>query len=114
MSHQNHFGQKAFDLRVVTGLMGGTMIKTLAATFVMDADATLISCLDPGGAGRDVLLPPEEDGLILIIVNDADAAEDLVVKEDAGVTTIGTISQNEFAILVCVRDVWRIMVSKTT
>jgi hypothetical protein len=55
--------------------------------------------LDPGGAARTVLLWPELDckGAMVFIVNAADAAENLTVKEDSNTTTIVTINQNEGA-----------------
>lgn len=87
---------------------------TLGAGLTMDRDMAPVLNLDPGGATRIILLPPEEEGLAFIIVNNADAAEDLTVKEDAGVTTIGTISQSECALLVCAGGVWRIGVGTTT
>ena len=80
---------------------GGT--ETLAAAKVIDSDDAMILRLDPGGAGRDVTLPAEESipaqGQMFLIINAADAAEDLTVKDDAA-STIGTVSQNEAAIFV--------------
>jgi hypothetical protein len=57
-----------------------------------------------------VLLPAEEAGLFFVIVNSADAAETLTVKEDSGTTTISTIAQNKAAILVCDGTTWRTLV----
>lgn len=63
---------------------------------------------DPGGTARTVTLPAEAaaDDMILMIANEADAAEDITVKEDAGSTTIVTISQNERALLWCDGVTW--------
>src|SRR3990167_1050641 len=72
-----------------------TIKQTLGATFTGDADMPHVWFLDPGGAGRTVLLPAETDGLFYTIVNTADADEDLTVKEDANVTTIGVIERGE-------------------
>lgn len=58
--------------------------------------------LDPGGAGRDVTLPAE--GALnrpFLIVNTADAAEVLTIKNDGG-STLGTPTQAESAL--CVPD----------
>lgn len=79
----------------------GTTFQTLGATLTMDADIPPAVALDPGGAGRTVLLPPEEDGLMFFMTNSADAAEDLTVKEDSGTTTIAVVSQSETAIFWC-------------
>ena len=64
--------------------------------------------LDPGGASRTVTLPTEADmdGWMGLIVNAADAAETLTVKEDAGSTTIATIDQNEACLLACDGTNW--------
>lgn len=63
--------------------------------------------IDPGGSARDVTLPAEASatGLWFRIVNAADAAENLVVKDDGG-STIVTISQNEMAEVVCNGTAW--------
>lgn len=61
--------------------------------------------LDPGGANRDVTLPQLEDGLVFYIVNNADAAENLVVK-NAAAATIATLNQNEAAWFACDGSAW--------
>lgn len=72
--------------------------------------------LDPGGAARNVDLPPEDEsaGVVLYITNTADAAEALTVREDAGSTTIVTIAQSEFAIVWCDGNNWRGLVGAAT
>lgn len=76
--------------------------ETLAADKVMDSDDAMILKLDPAGAARDITLPAEGDvspaGQMHWIVNAADAAENLVIKNDAG-STIATVNQNESAIV---------------
>jgi hypothetical protein len=70
-------------------------IETLAdAKTIGDEDAMILK-MDPGGSARDVNLPAEGD-IEYWIVNAADAAENLVVKNDGG-DTIATINQNESA-----------------
>lgn len=86
---------------------GGHNTETLAANKTLTgADATF-QLLDPGGAGRDVTLPAEvaSAGRSFRILNRADAAEDLTVKDDAA-STIVTISQNEAAWVVCDGTSW--------
>ncbi len=63
---------------------------------------------DPGGASRDVTLPAEasSSGKWFRIVNEADAAENLVVKDDGG-STIVTIGQNEEAQVTCNGTAWK-------
>lgn len=72
-----------------------TLIQTLTGTFAMDADMAHMLFLDPGGAAREVRLPPAENGLFYTIVNTADAAEVITVKDSTGTTTFGTFTQNE-------------------
>ena len=75
-------------------------IETLAAAKTIGDDDAMILKMDPGGSARDVNLPAEGDidpaGRMYWIVNAADAAENLVVKNDGG-DTIATINQNESA-----------------
>lgn len=63
--------------------------------------------LDPGGASRNVTLWPEEQkkGVVLFIINGADGAENLVIKDDAA-NTVVTINQNEAALLQCNGTAW--------
>lgn len=63
--------------------------------------------IDPGGSARNVDLPAEaiSNGLAFVILNTADAAENLVVRDDAGATVV-TISQNERAMVVCDGETW--------
>lgn len=73
---------------------------TLTGTLTLDQTYPTYLKLDPGGAGRTVVLDAESalnEGMRRHIVNAADAAEDLTVK-DADTNVIGTISQNEEAI----------------
>lgn len=115
-AHQNINGGRIENSKLVNGIMGGVNVQTLGGTFTIDKGFPLINYLDPGGAGRTVLLPAESDseGLILYISNQADAAEDLTVKEDSNTTTIVTISQSESAFLVCNGVIWTGGVLKAT
>lgn len=114
MSRLNLEDSKIYDPTIFNGLKFGLQFQTLAAAYTMDRDAPVLQFLDPGGAGRTVNLPPEERGLCFIIINRADAAEDLTIKEDSSTTTIGVISQDELAILVCDGTTWNIGVGTKT
>jgi hypothetical protein len=85
-----------------------------AAMTLLVADAEY-QFIDPGGAHRDVTLPAEADatGYRYYIFNTANAAENLVVKDDGG-STILTIAQNESGIVVCNGTVWKGLVGANT
>jgi len=69
--------------------------ETLTGTkTLVDSDLPL-QFLDPGGAARDVFLPAEsEDNHTFVIINRADAAEAITVKNDSS-DTIATVTQDE-------------------
>lgn len=84
------------------------LIQTLGATFTIAVNMPHLMFLDPGGAGRTVLLPAEASskGLFFRIFNTADATEVLTVKEDAGSTTIGTIGRGSAGWFFCDGTTW--------
>lgn len=110
--------QRADDLLVMglnlyNRLKIRAMTLTLAGNLVVDADSPTALNLDPGGAGRNVTLPTEEEGLTFLINNIADAAEDLTIKNPAA-ATIGTVSQNEMGLAICLGGVWYVRLVGTT
>jgi hypothetical protein len=82
-------------------------VATLTGDLTIDATYPEILKLDPGGASRNVTLDaePTNSGLYRRIINAADAAENLVVKNDAA-ATIGTINQNEQGEFYCDGSDW--------
>ena len=87
--------------------LGGADVLTLAANKTLTRADQNFQKLDPGGSARDVVLPAEasSSGTWYYILNAADAAENLVVKDDGGATIV-TISQNEAAIVICNGNAW--------
>lgn len=63
--------------------------------------------VDPEGGAHILKLPPEGDctGLFLIIDNDADAAENITVQNDAG-GAVGTVGQDERGYFTCDGTTW--------
>lgn len=98
------------QLTSLLSLKGGFYSGTLSGALTMDGTYGNIVKLDPGGAHRDVTLPAEEgrSGALFWIVNAADAAENLVVKDDAA-NTIVTINQNESAVVSCNGTAWSLV-----
>lgn len=88
-------------------LKGGVAARTLTGNVTCSASTETFCFWDPGGSSRDVTLTAEEtsEGLFHVFVNEADAAENLVIKNDAG-STIVTINQNEWAIVACSGSAW--------
>lgn len=78
--------------------------RTLTAAEVAECH---IWSFDPGGAGRNLVLPAEADcaGLVLFIANAADGAEVLTIQDDTP-ATVCTPTQNESAIVWCDGAAW--------
>lgn len=90
-------------------------VATLAAGLTLDDTYPNNLRLDPGGAHRDITLPAvaTSEGVEFHIVNAADAAENLVVKNVGG-DTIVTINQNDSARVYCTDSAWIIGVVYTS
>ena len=97
-------------LHALVMVPGMATTKTLSGAFSLTSSYGSIVKLDPGGAGRTVTLDAEASasGMIRLIINAADAAEDLTVKDDA-TNTIGTVSQNEMALFYCDGSAWNLL-----
>ena len=84
-------------------LKGGYYRATLTGAVTVDKTYPAAIGLDPGGAHRDVTIDgtaavdAKIHGLIRVIHNRADAAENLVIKDFAA-TTIATLNQNDLGI----------------
>lgn len=104
---------KLFDPIIVKGLKLGVHIQTLTGATTLDRDMAVAAFLDPGGATRVVTLPAAEYGLIWLMVNTADAAEDLTIK-NAAAATLGTISQNEAAVVISDGTNWYVTLVGTS
>ncbi len=111
MSRQNLFGQDAYDLRVVGGLQLQSVFRTISAQLALDRDEPPVQVIDPGGSGRDVLLPPEEEGLTFFILNAEDVSGDLTVKEDSDTTTIDVLPPGRMMQFTCANGTWRAAMS---
>lgn len=101
----NHEGGNLIEMILRHGNRILPLTQTLGATYVMDADMPQLQFLDPGGAGREINLPPVADskGLFFIIVNTADAAENLTVEDSASaaLTPAAVVGQNEIGLFFC-------------
>ena len=94
-----------------TLLSTSTLTETLAAHRTIlqaEIDAYTTLAIDPGGAARNVVLPPEATsaGAFLFIVNTADGAEVITVQDDTP-ATVGTPTQSEGIMLWCDGTTWR-------
>lgn len=92
--------QRHTAIEGILQLIGGYTTATLDAATTIDKSHGNVLMLDPGGAARNVTLPdgPTKSGDLRFIVNTADAAETITLKNSAG-SNICTIEQNR-AVLV--------------
>lgn len=69
-------------------------VETLSGDKTLSYGDASIQVLDPGGAARNVDLPSDSVGQAYLIVNTADAAETITVRDD-GDTAVASVAQNE-------------------
>lgn len=79
---------------------------TASGNVTLTTDSAHVQRIDPGGSARDVTLPTGAAGMWYLIVNTADAAENLVVKAAGGTPTVVTLNQNEAALVVHNGTAW--------
>ena len=84
--------------------MFGISRATLSDDLVLTAASPGIQSLDPAAA-RDVTFPAEAEGLVFLIINRSNGAEDITVKNDAA-ATLGVVSEDEAALFVCDGTGW--------
>lgn len=108
-AHDNTFDTPAL---ITSGVLlqqegDGVNDETLSSNKTLAYDDADMQRLDPGGSNRDVTLQEEaaSKGRRVRILNTANAAEDLVVKND-GAGTIATLNQDEAAWFVCDGTTW--------
>lgn len=92
-------------------------VATLAGAHTLTLASGQFQILDPGGAHRDVTLPTvakHDNGYGIVVINAADAAENLVVK-DAAAATIGTIAEDRLGVFyVDAAGAWALAVTAVT
>lgn len=79
--------------------------QTLSGTLTLD-DGPALLFLNPTGADRTVLLPPEVNGGRFIVVNTGVSGFNLTVKEDSNTTTIGVVPQGGALQFFCDGTTW--------
>lgn len=117
MGHQNNHGAQFRNPKVWNGLQIGTLVMAQVTSLTLDDDSPPGIAYDPAGGGAKLIMPLASalnEGYVFFVANTADAAEDVTVKDSTDAVTIGTISQNETAILFNLGGVWRICIGKTT
>lgn len=85
----------------------GPLTLTGAYSLTLDNVNQNVVAIDPGGAARNVTLWPEAKthGMICLIVNLADAAETITLKDGAA-ATVGTIAQNKANLVANIGGAW--------
>lgn len=81
----------------------------LAGNLALDTTYGHFLMLDPGGSNRNVdfIAAMEKDGNWWVIKNEANAAENLVIRDSAA-STIVTLNQNEAALVVYDGSAWKL------
>ena len=101
------------DIMTAVAFAGYVNTETLTGDLVLDDSDFPIQFIDPGGSARDIDLPAESvDNHAFYIVNRADAAETITVKNDAG-TTIALLERYDAVLFVSNGIAWVAMISKT-
>jgi hypothetical protein len=105
----------ALDLTGVRAMLAGALVasRTLSGNITLTNQSRNVQCIDPGGAGRDVTLPALEEGLFFLVVNKADAAETITVK-DAAAATVVSLAQNTSGLVWCDGAAWYLAVKFTS
>ena len=113
MTRQNVNGSVLTDVVLAGGTQLQSFAQVLTGPLTLQANLPPVMILDPGGAARNVLLPAEAEAMnhVLWIVNNADAAELITLRDDADAATIGTVAQNKSVMLHCDGVTWRVLSS---
>jgi hypothetical protein len=82
--------------------------RTLAGNLTLVVTDPTLQFVDPGGANRTITLPAEEDseGLVFIIANRADAANEIITVANDAAGAICTPNTDESAIVFCDGTTW--------
>jgi hypothetical protein len=82
--------------------------ESLSGTKTLAATDPQIQALDPNGANRNVLLPPEADGkgMWIFITNTGTGGYDLTVYDDSQTTQIAALGNDQAKIFVCDGTEW--------
>lgn len=97
-----------FEVEKHLALPNGIEDLTLTADLTIDLTYGNRLRIDPGGAHRDVTLPAHRNGLNYHIVNTANAAENLVIKDSEGNAQL-TLNQDESVIIQSNGSDWKHM-----
>lgn len=92
---------KLYDPRIEMGLrLRPTIISGIAAATTLDDDMGPLVFAALASA-QNLIMPPLDEGLTFIIVNNSGAANTATIKDVDTTTTRGTIAQNAAAIVTC-------------
>lgn len=99
------------DLFALFAVKSGYYAATLTGAISVDDTYPSMLGLDPGGAHRNVTLDAEAtaDGMFRLFVNKANAAENLVILDDAA-ATIATLNQDEAGLFHCNGTAWSLVI----
>lgn len=87
-------------------LAGSANREALAGAKQLSRSDARIQNLDPNGGNRNVDLPPEQVGLEFVIGNRGSGGNTLTIRDDSGVATFVTLSNDDVAIASCDGTGW--------
>lgn len=98
MSRINLEGNRIEESVLQKGIKFGLQVETHGAAWTKDRDDSFMSVVILTGATRIMTLPAAELGLAFFVQNASASALDITVNNPAA-ATVGTISQNEGALI---------------
>lgn len=101
-------GQEARNLLLGANNKMKSTVLTLTGNYVLAGLTTMLYFVDPGGGARNFTLPAlttADQGTFITLVNTADAAEVITIK-NSGASTVLTLTQAEVAQLYWDGAVW--------
>jgi hypothetical protein len=108
MENNMAFNNEApFQVRKHIALLNGVNVETISANKTLVLSDSTYQLLNGGGSDYDVVLPSVSDGVSFWIRNTG-STNSLVVKQ--GVTTKGTLTAGQAALLVCDGSNWHVVI----
>ena len=97
-------GKNPFKIMRPLYMVGGFEATTATGDIVLTGKSAQYQAIDPGGSARNVDLPEPIEGAWFHVANKADAAENIVLRQADGSTTLATLNEGDTAIVYALAD----------